>query len=100
MITHDNKRLMEQPKEREGETKANAEETVLTVQIPTFVDRTRFLRRRLEKVESKLEEMKVIKKRCDQEANRGARRLAVAGLGVLVAYWATVCRLTFWEFGW
>lgn len=101
MLTHNNKHPKEHSNGSEGEIKATEiEETVLSVQVPTFMDRTIFLRRRLGTVESRLEEMRVIKKRCDQEANRGARRMAVGGLGMLVVYWATVCRLTFWDFGW
>ncbi|KAF7319602.1 MCU domain-containing protein [Mycena chlorophos] len=72
----------------------------LDVQVPTVADRTRFMRRRLESIESQLAEMEVLKKKCDHEAHRGARRMATAGLGMLVVYWGVVARLTFWDFGW
>ncbi|KAF4607790.1 hypothetical protein EYR40_000125 [Pleurotus pulmonarius] len=75
-------------------------ETVIEVEVPTFADRTRFLRRRLEFVKERLREMEVLKKECDYEAHRGARRMALSGFGMLVAYWGLVARLTFWDFGW
>ncbi|KAG7095983.1 hypothetical protein E1B28_006666 [Marasmius oreades] len=34
------------------------------------------------------------------EAQRGARRMALGGFGMLVVYWAAVARLTFWDYGW
>ena len=68
--------------------------------MPSFTDRTRFLRRRLARVEGTLAQMEALKRTCDAEAHRGARRVAVGGLGVLVAYWGAVARLTFWDYGW
>jgi hypothetical protein len=75
-------------------------ETQISVEVPTFADRTRFLRRRLEVVGQEMKEMEGLKNMCDQEAHRSARRLAVTGFGLLVAYWGTVTRLTFWDLGW
>jgi hypothetical protein len=77
-----------------------ADEAQIRVDVPTFVDRTRFLRRRLEVVGREMQEMEGLKKLCDREAHRGARRLALGGFGVLVTYWGTVARLTFWDLGW
>ncbi|OCH91170.1 hypothetical protein OBBRIDRAFT_729311 [Obba rivulosa] len=76
------------------------ETTTISVEVPTFADRTRFLRRRLSTVERELEKMEGLKRLCDQEAHRGARRMALGGFGMLVVYWALVARLTFWDFGW
>jgi len=76
------------------------QETLLDVEVPTFADRTRFLRRRLTKIEGKLRDMEVLRQECDREARRGARRMAVGGFGMLVVYWAAVARLTFWDYGW
>jgi hypothetical protein len=70
------------------------------VLVPTFADRTRYLRRRLDYVNGRLKEMEGLKKTCDHEAHKGARRMAVSGFGVLVLYWGTVARLTFWDLGW
>jgi calcium uniporter protein, mitochondrial len=76
------------------------QDTTLEVEVPTFADRTRFLRRRLEIIGSELKDMETLKKKCDSEAHRSARRLAVGGLGMLVVYWGVVARLTFWDLGW
>ncbi|GJE93134.1 hypothetical protein PsYK624_092930 [Phanerochaete sordida] len=75
-------------------------EKSLSVEVPSFADRTRFLRRKLEAVEQELQSMEEIKRQCDMEAHRGARRMAVGGLAMLVVYWGTVARLTFWDLGW
>lgn len=75
-------------------------ETIIEVEVPTFADRTRFLRRRLEYVKERLREMEASKKECDYEAHQGARRMALSGFGMLVVYWGLVARLTFWDFGW
>ncbi|RPD75827.1 hypothetical protein L226DRAFT_484795, partial [Lentinus tigrinus ALCF2SS1-7] len=72
----------------------------IPVEVPSFEDRTRFLRRRLAIVEEDLNRMETLKRECDHEALRGARRMAVGGFGILVVYWGTVARLTFWDFGW
>ncbi|KAJ3537947.1 hypothetical protein NM688_g6592 [Phlebia brevispora] len=76
------------------------EQRSLQVEVPTFADRTRFLRRRLERVQRELTSMEELKHRCDEEAHQGARRMAVGGFGMLVVYWGTVARLTFWDLGW
>lgn len=76
------------------------QETLLDVEVPTFADRTRFLRRRLAIIEDKLREMEVLKQECDAEAHRGAKRMAVGGFGMLIVYWGAVARLTFWDYGW
>ncbi|PPQ79079.1 hypothetical protein CVT25_002304 [Psilocybe cyanescens] len=75
-------------------------ETGMVISIPTFTDRTRFLRTRLDQIQRQLTEMESLKAQCDHEAHRGARRMALGGFGMLVVYWASVCRLTFWDYGW
>ncbi|KAI0708413.1 hypothetical protein C8Q76DRAFT_744392 [Earliella scabrosa] len=74
--------------------------TMLPVEVPNFEDRTRFLRRRLSIVEQELERMESLKRSCDVEAHRGARRMAMGGFGILIVYWGAVARLTFWDYGW
>lgn len=74
--------------------------TTIPVEVPTFADRTRFLRRRLAVVEEELAQMEALKQACDDEAHRGARRMALGGFGILVVYWGAVARLTFWDYGW
>ena len=75
-------------------------ERLVQVEVPSFADRTRFLRRRLGRIERELQSMEALKARCDKEAHEGARKMAVGGLGMLVVYWGTVARLTFWDLGW
>ncbi|KAH9903123.1 hypothetical protein C8Q73DRAFT_673069 [Cubamyces lactineus] len=74
--------------------------TQIPVEVPSFEDRTRFLRRRLAIVEKELAHIEELKKECDAEAHRGARRMALGGFGILIVYWGAVARLTFWDFGW
>ncbi|KAJ3512685.1 hypothetical protein NLJ89_g3382 [Agrocybe chaxingu] len=83
-----------------GKVENGITETLLTVTVPTFVDRSRFLRRRLNSVEGKLTDMEGLKQKCDQEAHQGARKMALGGFGMLIAYWGTVARLTSWDYGW
>ncbi|KAJ7814877.1 hypothetical protein B0H14DRAFT_2849074, partial [Mycena olivaceomarginata] len=79
---------------------AGGSEVILEVEVPTVADRTRFLRRRLDTINTQLAGMEALKRDCDKEAHRGARRMATAGFGMLAIYWATVTRLTFWDYGW
>lgn len=72
------------------------EEQVISVRVPTFADRTRYLRRRLDYINHTMTAMEGLKRECDREARKGARRMAVGGFGLLVVYWAAVARLTFW----
>ncbi|KAK0460616.1 uncharacterized protein EV420DRAFT_1267886 [Desarmillaria tabescens] len=76
------------------------ETSAISVRVPTFADRTVFLRRRLAIINAQLESMHEIKRTCDKEAHRGAKRMAIGGFGMLVAYWGIVARLTFWDYGW
>lgn len=87
------------PNEPSAEGK-EGKETVITVEVPTFADRTRFLRRRLQIIEKELQDMEGLKLKCDRLAHKGARRMAVTGFGMLVVYWGAVARLTFWDYGW
>jgi calcium uniporter protein, mitochondrial len=87
-------------KEFELQVKDGDIEKKIAIEVPSFADRTRFLRRRLEAVEDELESMEKLKRECDGEAHRGARRMAVGGLAMLIVYWGAVARLTFWDLGW
>ncbi|KAH9934539.1 uncharacterized protein BXZ73DRAFT_45800 [Epithele typhae] len=77
-----------------------AADTLIPVEVPSFADRTRFLRRRLARIEHSLARLESLKRECDHAARRGARRMAVGGFGVLLVYWGAVARLTFWDYGW
>ncbi|RXW20866.1 hypothetical protein EST38_g5002 [Candolleomyces aberdarensis] len=102
VLKHDNGKQVEI--NADGGTKTDNQErpreTIIEVKVPTFVDRTRYLRRRLKAVEAQIADMEGLKRRCDHEAHRGARRMALTGFGMLVVYWGGVARLTFWDYGW
>ncbi|EIW79577.1 hypothetical protein CONPUDRAFT_166324 [Coniophora puteana RWD-64-598 SS2] len=76
------------------------QEIMIEVHVPTFAARTRYLRRRLDFVTGELKKMEELKRDCDREARRGAKRMALGGFGMLIAYYGAVARLTFWDYGW
>ncbi|KAF7863987.1 hypothetical protein EAF04_006952 [Stromatinia cepivora] len=67
----------------------------IRVGVPSFNDRTHYLRVRLRKTSRKLADYAKVKKECDDLAHRGARHLAMGGLGVLVSWWMGTFFLTF-----
>lgn len=73
----------------------------IRVAVPSFNDRTHYLRMRLRKTSTKLMDMARVKQECDLAAHRGAQRVALGGAGLLVGYWYVVYRLTFeTDLGW
>ena len=73
----------------------------IKVGVPSFNDRTHYLRLRLRKTASKIIDLAAIKKECDLLAHKGAQRVAMGGAAVLVGYWYVVYRLTFeTDLGW
>jgi len=73
----------------------------IRVGVPSFNDRTHYLRVRLRKTSKKILDMASIKKECDVAAHTGAQRIALGGFGILVAWWYAVYRLTFESsYGW
>ncbi|TFK69837.1 hypothetical protein BDN72DRAFT_878182 [Pluteus cervinus] len=74
--------------------------TSLEVDVPTFEDRTHYIRKRLQLLQRQLRYMDELKRSCDKEARRGAQRMALGGFGMLIVYWGAVARLTFWDYGW
>ena len=76
-------------------------EREILVDVPSFEDRTRFLRGNLYAKMEEIERMSRIKAECDKLAHVGTRRFALAGVGVLGAWWVGVCYATFFtELGW
>ncbi|KAI0156374.1 hypothetical protein GGR57DRAFT_79467 [Xylariaceae sp. FL1272] len=65
------------------------------VGVPSFNDRTHFMRSRLRRISRTVEHMSKIKQECDTLAHRGAHRLAKAGFAALSGWWATVYFVTF-----
>ncbi|OAF56040.1 hypothetical protein VC83_07405 [Pseudogymnoascus destructans] len=73
----------------------------ICVGVPSFADRTHYLRVRLRKLARRLDGMAKIKKECDDLAHRSAQRLAMGGFGILVAWWASIYHFTFQtDYGW
>lgn len=71
------------------------------VGVPSFKDRTYYLRMRLRKKSKEIAHMADIKKDCDEIAHRAAKRVAMAGGAALVAWWGLVYELTFrTDLGW
>lgn len=67
----------------------------IRVGVPSFNDRTHYMRLRLRRMSRKIEQQARIKHECDLLAHRGAHRLAKAGFGALSAWWGTVYFVTF-----
>ncbi|PNS20283.1 hypothetical protein CAC42_5733 [Sphaceloma murrayae] len=73
----------------------------IPVAVPTFEERTYYLRMRLRKISKRIEGMAGLKHECDQLARQGAKRVAQLGFCGLVGWWYLVYRLTFeTELGW
>jgi len=73
----------------------------IRVGVPSFNDRTYYLRMRLRKKSAEIAAMADVKKECDRLAKKGAQRVAYAGFGLLTGWWYLVYRLTFeTELGW
>lgn len=73
----------------------------IPIAVPSFNDRTHYLRQRLRKTAGIIKDMAALKRECDVLAHRGGQRVALAGAGALVGYWYIVYRLTFeTDLGW
>lgn len=73
----------------------------IRVGVPSFNDRTHYLRLRLRKTASKIIDAAAIKKECDMAAHKTAQWWAIGGAGSLIAYWYGVYWFTFeTSYGW
>lgn len=73
----------------------------IRVGVPSFNDRTYYLRMRLRKTSKQISEMAEIKQRCDKLAHKAARQVATAGFAGIVGWWGVVYYLTFQtDLGW
>ncbi len=73
----------------------------MRVSVPSFGDRTYYMRVRLRKMSRHIHDLAQIKQECDLLAHRGAHRLAKGGFGLLAGWWGVVYYTTFWtEQGW
>ncbi|KAK8086162.1 hypothetical protein PG994_001136 [Apiospora phragmitis] len=76
-------------------------DTELRVGVPSFNDRTHYMRVRLRRMSQRIGDLAKIKDDCDMLAHRAAHRLAKAGFGALSAWWGAVYFLTFHtDLGW
>ena len=73
----------------------------ILVGVPSFNDRTHFLRQRLRATAGKIRDLNDIKKECDEAAHQSAQHYALFGGGLLATYWGGVYYLTFQtDYGW
>lgn len=73
----------------------------IRVTVPSFSERTHFLRMRLRKISRRIQRIAEVKHECDVLAHRGAQRVAIGGFGVLALWWFLVYRITFeTDLGW
>jgi hypothetical protein len=67
----------------------------MRVSVPSFNDRTYYMRARLRRMSRELDRLSQIKKECDLLAHRSAHRLAKGGFGLLTAWWGVVYYCSF-----
>ncbi|KAI9730783.1 MAG: hypothetical protein M1818_008063 [Claussenomyces sp. TS43310] len=73
----------------------------IRVGVPSFNDRTHYLRLRLTKTARRLEDLAGIKKECDDLAHLSGQRIAMGGFGVLLTWWGGTYYFTFMtSYGW
>ncbi|KAF4122009.1 calcium uniporter protein, mitochondrial [Geosmithia morbida] len=71
------------------------------VSVPSFSDRTYYMRARLRAKSRRIDNMAKVKSECDLLAHRSAHRLAQGGFVALSAWWAVVYYVTFHtDMGW
>lgn len=73
----------------------------LRVAVPSFKDRTHYMRVRLRRMSQQIDQMSKLKNECDQLAHKSAHRLAQGGFAALAGWWGIVYYVTFHtEMGW
>lgn len=73
----------------------------IRVTVPSFNERTYFLRLRMRKLSRRIQSIADVKAKCDELAHRGAQRVAIGGFGILSVWWYSVYKLTFeTDLGW
>ena len=73
----------------------------IRIGVPSFNDRTYYLRTRLRKISKNILEMTTVKRECDLAAHKSAQWVAIGGAGLLAGYWYLVYWLTFkTDLGW
>ena len=73
----------------------------LRVAVPSFRDRTYYMRMSLRRMSRDIEGMSKVKNECDALAHKGAHRLAQGGFAALAGWWGVVYYVTFHtQWGW
>lgn len=73
----------------------------LRVAVPSFSDRTYYMRMRLRRMSQQITSMSKVKNECDTLAHQSAHRLAQGGFCALAGWWGVVYYVTFHtEMGW
>lgn len=86
---------------KEFEVEIEGKPDTVKVAVPSFNDRTYYLRQRLRRTASKISDMAKLKNECDEAARLTGQRYAMTGCGLLIGYWYVVYRLTFQtDLGW
>jgi hypothetical protein len=67
----------------------------LRIRVPSFKDRTKFLRQRLRVLSKEIDRYSKIKDECDQLAQKSAQHVAMGGFAGLMSWWGAVWFLTF-----
>lgn len=67
----------------------------VAVGVPSFHERTHYLRLRLHAVTKSIGGQAKLKSECDMEAHRGAQQVAIGGFAGLLTWWGGVYWLTF-----
>ncbi|KAK5989415.1 Calcium uniporter 6-like protein [Cladobotryum mycophilum] len=73
----------------------------LRVAVPSFKDRTHYMRLQLRRMSRQIDKLSQVKSGCDTLAHKGAHRLAQGGFAALASWWGVVYYVTFHtDFGW
>ncbi|KAF3101018.1 hypothetical protein TWF102_004602 [Orbilia oligospora] len=65
------------------------------VSVPSFNDRTVFLRKRYKSITKEIEGLVELKEKCDKLAQKTAQHMALGGFGAMIGWWGLVYFLTF-----
>ncbi|KAH0845607.1 hypothetical protein AYO21_05532 [Fonsecaea monophora] len=86
---------------KEFEVEIEGNPRTIKVAVPSFNDRTFYLRQRLRRISKKIADLAAVKRECDVAAHKSGQRIALGGCGILIGYWYVVYRLTFeTDLGW
>ncbi|KAH8677647.1 hypothetical protein BX600DRAFT_506666 [Xylariales sp. PMI_506] len=80
---------------REFAIDIDGHDSEIRVGVPSFNDRTHYMRVRLRRMSRRINQLSKIKEECDMLAHRGAHRIAKAGFAALSGWWGIVYFVTF-----